>query len=130
MAIFKGKNKDKVNQDKKPADMVKFDSADDSIILPKVEDAGAYRIVTNPQVSEKGSYMAAYNKYVFRVEPRANKTEIKKSVSKLYKVAVAKVNIVKVPAKNRKVGGHEGKKPGFKKAVVTLQKGHTIDIAK
>ncbi len=98
--------------------------------LPKGEDAYSYQIILRPIITEKGGLMEEYGKYLFRVAKDANKVEIKKAVEKLYKVRVDKVHAVSMPSKFRQVGKHEGRKPGFKKAIVTLKKGDKIEIAK
>lgn len=90
--------------------------------------AGAVLVLKSPHVTEKASYLAAENKYVFEVTGNANKTEIKKSIEKLYNVKVDSVNILNMPSKKRRVGRSIGVKSGFKKAVVTLPKGQKIDI--
>ncbi len=95
--------------------------------LPKAGNPAAYRIVIGPHVTEKATNGAAHGAYVFRVSAHANKTAIKYAIEKLYKVHVRKVHVLHVPAKKRQVGRYEGVKSGFKKAVVTLRPGDTID---
>lgn len=90
--------------------------------------AGAVLVLKSPHVTEKSSYLAGKNKYVFEVAGNANKIEIKKAIEKLYKVKVDGVNILNMPSKKRRVGRSIGTKSGFKKAVVTLPKGEKIDI--
>ncbi len=101
-----------------------------AVKLPKGEDAHSYQIVLKPIITEKGGLLERYGQYLFKVAKDANKVEIKKAVEKLYKVRVDRVNVISVPSKFRRVGEHEGKKPGFKKAIVTLKKGDKIEIAK
>lgn len=96
--------------------------------LPKAGDPGAYRVIIGPHVTEKATAGAALGAYVFKVHANANKTAIKYAIEKLYKVGVKKVHVLHAPAKKRRVGRHEGIKSGFKKAVITLRAGHTIDI--
>ncbi len=98
--------------------------------LPKGEDAHSYQIILRPIITEKGGLLEEYGQYLFKVAKDANKVEIKKAIEKLYKVRVDKVNVASVPSKFRRVGEHEGKKPGFKKAIVTLKEGEKIEIAK
>lgn len=97
--------------------------------LPKGEDAYSYRIILEPHITEKGTLLGEQNKYAFRVASGAGKVEIKKAIQKLYKVGVKKVHILKMPSKFRQVGRFEGKRPGFKKAIVTLKEGDKIEIA-
>jgi large subunit ribosomal protein L23 len=117
---------------KKEEEIVKTEEAlvhDNSVALPKGGDAHSYGVVLSPYVTEKGTMVAVQNKYVFKVAKNANKTEIAKAVESLYKVGVAGVHIAYAPSKHRRVGRYEGRKPGFKKAIVTLREGDKIDIA-
>jgi len=88
----------------------------------------SYRIIEGPHISEKASNFSADGKYVFRVMKYGNKIQIKKAVETLYNVKVKEINIVSVPSKKRKVGRFEGIKSGYKKAIITLSKGQTIDV--
>ncbi|MFH0987413.1 MAG: 50S ribosomal protein L23 [Patescibacteria group bacterium] len=88
----------------------------------------AYAVLKEPLISEKGTILEEEGKYLFKVFPRANKKNIKKSVEEIYKVHVKKVNIIKMPAKKRKRGTIIGKKKGYKKAIVTLARGEKIEI--
>src|SRR3989344_8207024 len=91
--------------------------------LPQGKDARFYQIVKKPIVTEKAVSFSQANKYIFRVSGRANKTEVRKAVEKLYDVKVKDVRVIKVVGKSRQVGRFEGFKPGFKKAIITLEKG-------
>lgn len=95
-----------------------------------VVSIGTYGIVLSPHVTEKGSALASVGKYVFKVFRGANKTEIKGAVHNLYNVDVTNVNIVNIPPKKRRVGNHMGTKSGFKKAIITLKHGQSIDLTK
>ena len=97
-------------------------------VLPQGKDQRLYAIIEKPLVTEKSTALAGQNKYVFRVSPRTNKTEVGKAIEKLYDVKVKTVRVVNVVGKHRRVGRFEGWKPGFKKAVVTLEKGYNIQI--
>ncbi len=94
----------------------------------KKEFTQAYRILERPLVTEKSTNLNILNQYVFQVKPDANKSEIKKTIQDLYGVKVKQVNIVKVPGKVRRMGRHEGFRPGYKKAIVFLAPGETIEI--
>lgn len=74
--------------------------------------------IKKPLISEKGTDLAALDKYAFLVDPRANKNQVKEAIESIYKVNVVKVNIVR----NRNKGD------SYKKALVTLQQGQTIDV--
>ncbi|MGI6149487.1 MAG: 50S ribosomal protein L23 [Limnochordia bacterium] len=86
-------------------------------------------IVIRPIVTEKSTdLMASQNKYTFQVALKANKTQIKDAVEELFKVKVRKVNTSRVRGKLRRMGRFEGRTPDWKKAVVTLEPGHTIEV--
>ena len=87
-----------------------------------------FDIIKRPYISEKAFAINAMGQYVFLVAGEANKTEIKKAIEKAYKVTVAGVNITKAKPKPKKYKGYLCVRSGFKKAVVTLKKGSTIDI--
>lgn len=90
---------------------------------------GPYTIILNPMRTEKGTNIQAKeNKYLFKVDCNANKFEIKKAVEEIYKVKVDKVNTINMLGKWRRVRLVEGKRPDWKKAVVTLKKGEVIEI--
>ena len=88
----------------------------------------SYDVVKDPHISEKGTFLSAQNKYVFKVYGNTNKPEIKKSVEGIYGVDVIKVHIVNIPPKKRRLGKTEGFKKGYKKAMVTLKVGQKIEI--
>ena len=85
--------------------------------------------VISPNVTEKSTAMSEFNKVVFKVHEGASKHSIKKNIEKIFKVNVIKINTIKNKPKTKIVRGKLGKKSGFKKAVVTLKKGQTIDLA-
>jgi large subunit ribosomal protein L23 len=85
-------------------------------------------VLLAPVVSEKSYGMIAERgKYTFRVHPNAHKTQIRQAVEKLFSVDVLDVNVIKMPAKPKRRGMHAGSRPGWKKAVVTIAAGQTID---
>ncbi len=130
MALF-GRKKKK-EEKPKPEETAKdeVETAAPTVKLPKGEDAHSYQIILRPLITEKGELLEGFGQYLFKVARGANKVEIKEAVEKLYKVKVDRVNVASMPSKSRRVGEHEGKKPGFKKAIVTLKKGDKIEIAK
>lgn len=99
-----------------------------SAVLPSDAHGDLPLILEGPHITEKTTDLAGEGKYVFEVSSNANKTEIKKAIEKLYKVKVVSVNILNMPSKIRRVGRTIGHLAGFKKAIVSLQKGHKIDI--
>ncbi len=79
-----------------------------------------YDIIRKPVITEKSMSGIADNKYTFEVAPDAGKIEIKKAVEEIFGVKVIKVNTVKLPGKWKRMGVHVGRRPGKKKAIVTL----------
>ncbi len=88
----------------------------------------AYKILKEPHVSEKATILTEQNKYIFKVYPDANKIETKKAVENLYGVRVKNVNMINIPKKRKVVRGIKGTKSGYKKAIVTLEKGYKIEL--
>jgi large subunit ribosomal protein L23 len=89
----------------------------------------AYSIIKRPIVTEKSMAASALNKYVFEVAKDSNKIEIGKAVEEIFKVKVDKVNTLTVKGKTKRMGRNpSGKTPDWKKAVVTLQAGHRIEL--
>ena len=86
-----------------------------------------YSIIRSRLETEKGTALGAYNKYLFQVDKKANKLEVKKAVETIYKVKVKSINTVSVPGKKKRVRYAEGKTPDWKKAVVTLEEGQKIE---
>jgi len=89
----------------------------------------AYKIIKSLIRTEKGSELIAFNKYLFMVSMPANKMDITRAVEALYKVKVTGVNVVKMRGKKKRIGQQAGRTPDWKKAVVTLKSGDTIEMA-
>jgi len=85
-------------------------------------------VLLAPVVSEKSYAGLADRRYTFKVHPDAHKTQVRQAIEQLFGVEVQHVNIVKVPAKPRRRGAFVGVRPGWKKAVVQLREGQTIEI--
>lgn len=79
--------------------------------------------------TEKGSVMMTQNKYLFWVAKSANKIQIRQAVEEIYKVNVMDVNTMRVAGKPKRVRLKLGRTPSWKKAIVTLKSGDTIEIA-
>jgi large subunit ribosomal protein L23 len=86
------------------------------------------QILLTPVVSEKSYSGIAENRYTFKVHPDAHKTQIRQAIEELFSVHVERVNIVKVQAKPKRRGLHKGTRPGWKKAIVQVREGETIEI--
>ena len=80
--------------------------------------------------SEKATALSSFSQYVFKVFDNATKNEIRKQVEKSFSVKVKGVKIINLPEKSRTIGRHKGFKKGFKKAIVVLEKGYSIEQAK
>ena len=85
-------------------------------------------IIKNPRVTEKGSFAAGENVYIFDITAAANKSEIKKAIFALYKVRPTKVNVLPVPDKKVSMRGRASVKSGGRKALVYLKKGDKIEF--
>ena len=84
--------------------------------------------IRNPIITEKATILSEQNKTVFKVHEKANKRSIKKNIEKLFKVSVVKVNIINQKTKIKLKQGRKSYKTGYKKAIVTLKKGQSIDL--
>ncbi|MFN8670666.1 MAG: 50S ribosomal protein L23 [Candidatus Sericytochromatia bacterium] len=88
----------------------------------------AYQIVKRLMVTEKNVSMNPLNKYVFEVDLRANKIEIAKAISEIFKVNVLSVNTMRGKAEHKRFGVRSVKKRATKKAIVTVAQGQTIEL--
>ncbi len=84
--------------------------------------------IRNPIITEKATILSEQNKTVFKVHKTANKKVIKKNIEKIFKVNVIKVNILNKKTKVKIRQGKKVFKSGYKKAIVTLKKGQSIDL--
>jgi large subunit ribosomal protein L23 len=88
-----------------------------------------YQIIKEPHITEKASLQKELaNKISFKVHKRANKIEIKRAVATLFKTKVVDVRTMNVRGKRRRVGKNLGKRPDWKKAVVTLAPGENVEF--
>ena len=85
-------------------------------------------ILKYPVISDKSTGLLEYNKYTFMVDRRADKDIIKTAVSLLFDVNVSNVNTLNVPPNKRVVGRFSGYKTKYKKAIITLKEGDTLDL--
>lgn len=86
-------------------------------------------IIKRPVITERSSdLIEGENKYTFVVDKKANKIEIKEAIEKLFNVTVVNVNTLNVKPKRRRVGRYEGFRSGYKKAIVQLAAGDTIEV--
>ena len=87
-----------------------------------------YDKILSPIVTEKSTSLSEQNKVVFRVPNSSNKLILKKNIEKIFKVNVTKINIIKKQSKNKITRGRKVKIKGYKKAIITLKKGQSIDL--
>jgi len=85
--------------------------------------------IISPNITEKATYLSEFNKVVFKVHKGASKNSIKKTVEKIFKVNVVRINTINFKGKTKLVKGKKSKRPGYKKAIITLKKGQSIDLA-
>ena len=85
--------------------------------------------IISPNITEKSTALSQYNKIVFKVEKNASKNSIKKSIEKIFKVNVVKINTINLKGKTKIVRNRKAFKPSYKKAIVTLKKGQSIDLS-
>ena len=86
------------------------------------------QVLLAPVVSEKSYELIEQRKYAFRVHPDAHKTQIRQAVEELFEVRVQAVNILKVQPKPKRRGLIRGTRPGWKKAIVQVREGESIEI--
>ena len=85
--------------------------------------------IVSPVITEKATSLSEFNKIVFRVHKGSSKNSIKKSIEKIFKVNVIKINTINLRGKTKLVRGKKSSRSGYKKAIVTLKKGQSIDLA-
>ena len=93
-----------------------------------MEKIHLYDKILSPMITEKSTNLSEQNKIVFKVPSAANKINLKKNIEKIFKVNVTKINIINKQKRTKLARGKKIKIPGFKKAIVTLKKGQSIDL--
>ena len=95
----------------------------------RVVKKGAYiSALASPHVTEKATVLAGRNEYIFKVIPNTTKLQVKRAVEQQYGVEVKGVNMITVPSKKKRLGKIKGIKKGYRKAIVKVAKGQTIEI--
>lgn len=97
--------------------------------IAKLGKERIYQIVRSPVVTEKSTLASEHNQVTFLVEPNATKPEIAAAVEGLFDVKVKAVNTLRQDGKVKRFRGRRGRRAGFKKAMVSLEQGHSIDVA-
>ena len=85
--------------------------------------------IISPNVTEKSTALSEFNKIVFKVHKGASKSSIKRSVEKIFKVNVVKINTINLKGKTKIVRNKKTSTSGYKKAIITLKKGQSIDLS-
>ena len=87
-----------------------------------------YDKILSPLVTEKTTNLSEQNKVVFKVPSDANKKNLKTNIEKIFKVNVTKINIINKQNRTKTARGKKVRIAGFKKAIITLKKGQSIDL--
>ncbi len=93
-----------------------------------VSEIEAYDLIRSPMVTEKSTMGSEHNQVTFRVPLSATKPEIRAAVEMLFKVKVKAVNTLRQKGKTKRFRGKMGRRPDFKKAIVSLAEGESIDV--
>ena len=84
--------------------------------------------ILSPVVTEKSTNLSEQNKIIFKVPSKSNKKNLKKNIEKIFKINVVKINIINKQARKKITKGKKVKIAGYKKAIITLKKGQSIDL--
>jgi len=123
------KEKEKEEEKKAKAEIPKKETVETAPPKGKtLKSEIAFRVLKAPHITEKATDLAAQNQYVFRVDPRTNKNQIREAIEELYNVDVLDVKIIKAPKKRRMVKGKIGWRKGYKKAIIKIKKGQKIEV--
>tara|TARA_Y100000996_G_C22261887_1_gene536245 strand:- start:96 stop:389 length:294 start_codon:yes stop_codon:yes gene_type:complete len=93
-----------------------------------MEKINLFDKIIHPIVTEKSTNLSDQSKIIFKVPKKANKFNLKKNIEKIFKVDVTKINIINKKARTKVSRGKKIKVSGYKKAIVTLKKGQSIDL--
>ena len=96
--------------------------------MPKIEKLHLYDKILSPLLTEKSTNLSGENKIVFKVRKSANKKNLKNNIEKIFKVNVTKINIINKQNRTKFTRGRKVKVSGFKKAIITLKKGQSINL--
>ena len=88
-----------------------------------------YDKILSPVVTEKSTILSEQNKIIFIVPNKSNKKNLKKNIEKIFKITVVKINIINKQSRSKISRGKKVKIAGYKKAIITLKKGQSIDLA-
>ena len=88
-----------------------------------------YKVILSPLITEKSTKISENNQYVFKVTIDSNKKEIKNAIEKLFKVKVKNINTTRIKGKSKIFKGTRGKRSDYKKAIVSLNEGESLDYS-
>ena len=100
-----------------------------SLVNNNISKEKAYNVIVKPVVTEKSTTLSENNQIVFLVNINSNKFDIKKSIELIYGVKVSSVNVIRVKGKTKVFKGKVGKRSDYKKAIISLPKGQSIDLS-
>jgi len=120
----------KITPSKEPIKSVAASPKSASVIKDKGQVKISHKVLIKPLVTEKGAGLVESGKYLFMVDKRANKISIARAIEETYGVKVAKVNVLNYTGKRVRYGRQSGQRRSWKKAVVTLPPGATIEVYK
>jgi len=93
-----------------------------------MEKINLYDKIISPVLTEKSTNLSDQNKIIFKIPRKANKVSLKKNIEKIFKVNVTKINIINKKPRTKLTRGRKVKISGYKKAIITLKKGQSIDL--
>ena len=96
--------------------------------MPKIEKLHLYDKILSPLLTEKSTNLSGENKIVFKVRKSANKKNLKNNIEKIFEVNVTKINIINKQNRTKLTRGRKVRISGYKKAIITLKKGQSIDL--
>ena len=128
--------KDKEEKTAEPVSMQDLYAADKTVKGGKAKTAKtkikpntqAYRVLVKPLITEKTTALNGLHKFIFMVAPTANKITVAKAIEDLYGLKPVKVNIIKMEGKLKSRGRIQGRRKDWKKAIVTLKSGDSLDV--
>ena len=94
-----------------------------------MEKLHLYDKIISPLVTEKSTNLSEQNKIIFKVNSKANKKNLKLNIEKIFKVNVTKINTINLKGKTKTIRNRKTKKSDYKKAIITLKKGQSIDLS-
>jgi len=107
---------------------IKVEKTDSISVNRRTHQRQSAFLIKQPWVTEKATDLSGLRKYVFIVDRKANKSEVKKAIESIYGVKVEGVNIINTKGKAKRLGRSLGRTSAFKKAIVTLKEGEKIDV--